>query len=374
MIGRNELCPCGSGKKYKKCCMNKDVISERAMREVETLQKRYSDLYTKIYNFAQQEKYRGELKKVREIFYVMDDEDINSKFEVFFNTYFLQDHIMENKKVITVEFFEANKDNLTQSEIDILTNLFESYLSVFEIKEITDGKVVLEDCMTGVEVTTADVNLLRAFKSGSYIIARPVKVGDMHLLIDITLSITAEVKDVVVNDLNNLYSQYANVYNDVKVFLIYHTNIIYKYIQQLLDGRVADYLRAEGTRMAQEIEKKAQDREVQSKDVSGQAKYSEVDPAVENSEAVSSVSELLLSSSSQNITSDCVSFWEDYRNNNEDVDKYSDNSWAAAVEYYMKKENGEVATQSEIAKKYGTSAGTLGKRYKDIKSSVLAKI
>lgn len=23
-VGRNDLCPCGSGKKYKKCCMNKD--------------------------------------------------------------------------------------------------------------------------------------------------------------------------------------------------------------------------------------------------------------------------------------------------------------------------------------------------------------
>ena len=23
-IGRNDLCPCGSGKKYKKCCLNKE--------------------------------------------------------------------------------------------------------------------------------------------------------------------------------------------------------------------------------------------------------------------------------------------------------------------------------------------------------------
>lgn len=23
-IGPNDLCPCGSGKKYKKCCLNKD--------------------------------------------------------------------------------------------------------------------------------------------------------------------------------------------------------------------------------------------------------------------------------------------------------------------------------------------------------------
>ena len=26
-IGRNEPCPCGSGKKYKKCCLNKKVDS-----------------------------------------------------------------------------------------------------------------------------------------------------------------------------------------------------------------------------------------------------------------------------------------------------------------------------------------------------------
>jgi len=24
-IGRNDPCPCGSGKKYKKCCLNNDI-------------------------------------------------------------------------------------------------------------------------------------------------------------------------------------------------------------------------------------------------------------------------------------------------------------------------------------------------------------
>lgn len=28
MIGRNELCPCGSGKKYKKCCLQKNQSIE----------------------------------------------------------------------------------------------------------------------------------------------------------------------------------------------------------------------------------------------------------------------------------------------------------------------------------------------------------
>jgi hypothetical protein len=30
---RNAPCPCGSGKKYKRCCMVKVLVTEQAMRE-----------------------------------------------------------------------------------------------------------------------------------------------------------------------------------------------------------------------------------------------------------------------------------------------------------------------------------------------------
>jgi hypothetical protein len=33
-VGRNDPCPCGSGKKYKKCCMDKDQAAERGQRVV----------------------------------------------------------------------------------------------------------------------------------------------------------------------------------------------------------------------------------------------------------------------------------------------------------------------------------------------------
>ncbi len=41
LAGRNDACPCGSGKKYKKCCMEKDreVAAEARLRRVsETLE------------------------------------------------------------------------------------------------------------------------------------------------------------------------------------------------------------------------------------------------------------------------------------------------------------------------------------------------
>ena len=32
-VGRNDRCHCGSGKKYKQCCLAKDEAAERALRE-----------------------------------------------------------------------------------------------------------------------------------------------------------------------------------------------------------------------------------------------------------------------------------------------------------------------------------------------------
>ena len=45
-VGRNDPCPCGSGKKYKKCCENKqtrkkfhaEVLSTAAPQNVETIE------------------------------------------------------------------------------------------------------------------------------------------------------------------------------------------------------------------------------------------------------------------------------------------------------------------------------------------------
>jgi hypothetical protein len=46
-IGRNEPCPCGSGKKYKKCCGAKEAVSITHVIENEI-----DDLQTKLLHFA----------------------------------------------------------------------------------------------------------------------------------------------------------------------------------------------------------------------------------------------------------------------------------------------------------------------------------
>jgi len=51
-IGRNDPCPCGSGKKYKKCCEEKNESKERAV-----LEKQWDEAAKKL------EKEKGEKEK-----------------------------------------------------------------------------------------------------------------------------------------------------------------------------------------------------------------------------------------------------------------------------------------------------------------------
>ena len=47
MVGRNDPCPCGSGKKYKKCCESKqnDSIEEVQTEELERILQSFYDHY-----------------------------------------------------------------------------------------------------------------------------------------------------------------------------------------------------------------------------------------------------------------------------------------------------------------------------------------
>lgn len=52
-VGRNDFCPCGSGKKYKKCCLPKDKEKERLKRELENI-KDITDKYCSAKEYIEQ--------------------------------------------------------------------------------------------------------------------------------------------------------------------------------------------------------------------------------------------------------------------------------------------------------------------------------
>ena len=346
MLGRNELCSCGSGKKYKKCCLNKDMVVERANRKIGLSQQDYVDLYSKLHEYSRQSKFYDEYLKAKEMFYILDDEQLNKKFDKFFNTYYIQDHIMADNKVITAAFYEENKHNLNKVEINILKNLFESYVSLYEISEIQDGKVFLNDILLKDTVCVEDISLLQDLKLGDIVIARIVNVNGVSILLDTTVSISQTIRNVICNDIEYFYNQYIDVYKNMKTFLLYHTHILYKYIQQLLEPKVGECLKSRKSEVAIT-------QEIDDKDVENKCK----------------ISELLNNNIEKEYLEVAMDTWKKLKNINSNI-KGSESGWASAIEYFIKKEKGESTTQNQIAQKYNISPSTLGKRYKDLKSII----
>src|SRR5699024_4914918 len=135
-----------------------------------------------------------------------------------------------------------------------------------------------------------------------------------------------------------------DLYKDMKTFLIHHTHILYKYMQQLLEPSIADYLKKQ---KEEKMDKLAE---------------------VAVTEDDCKVCTMLRQNVESEYLDSCIDFWNEFKEANVEV-KDADNELDAAVEYQIKKVAGKVITQAQIYKKYEISLSTLGKRYKVLKIS-----
>lgn len=341
MIGRNDLCTCGSGKKYKKCCLNNDKQKTILINKLDVSQKYDMDLSKKLFEYSRSEKFNKEYLKAKDKFFIVDDIEVNKKFNNFFNTYYIQDYIARNNKSIGVLFYEENREKLSVIEKNILKNRLNSYTSAYEVVEINEDKAVLKDILLDEYNYVNDLNMIKALKVGEIIIGRIAKIAHINKFIDTVCSISTAIKNIMIKDINDIYASNKNTYKDIKHFLIYNTNLLYRYIQQLLDPKIGEYLKKQ----------------------KNDAKYRELD---KNKEYKCGVEKLIKEYVEDDYLEVALTTWEEYKNTSKDI-KGSESGWASALEYHIKKEKGLTVTQGDLAKKYKVSPSTLGKRYKEIK-------
>ncbi|WP_159428948.1 YecA family protein [Tepidibacter formicigenes] len=353
LVGRNDLCPCGSGKKYKKCCLNKDKKTLMLKQKIDFSQKHDRDISQKLYSYSRKEKFYDEYLKAQEKFFILNDKEINKKFSSFFNTYYLQDFITSMNKTIAISFYEENSNSLNVIEKNILKSKLKSYISIYEITSIEEEKVVLKDLILNKETYVEDVNILKSLNVGELIIARIAKIVEVNRFLDTILSISPKIKDIIIKDITSIYENNKNTYKNMDTFLIYNTNIFYKYIQQLLEPKIGEYLRKNKKDNSNNIKESKEEKEIKK--------------AKENNDDSCSVKKLVKENIEDEYLEVALTIWEEYKSSNNEI-KGNENGWASALEYHTKKEKGISVTQSEIAKKYKVSPSTLGKRYKEIKS------
>lgn len=348
-----------------------EILNNNALdNKKEKIDKKYTESIVKLSGYLEEligkdDKFKKHEEEARESFF-----DENTKNDAaaarFFASYFSYDYVIG--KDMTPAIHILNKKKFNNTEKRIISNCVNSYPSLFEIDSVDGREVTIKDLFTEKKYNTLDSKILGEFTKGDYLIARPVLIDDTYILIDLTIRIQPETKDVIYDSIMEAYESSKPNQVNMEYFVMINTLFFYKYMVQLL--QMSDYV---------ESEDGSQDNESQESNEA--SKESNTEEVVENLEESEEKLEEVLDSIEDEMTKilkaniedssvleGVIKVWSSVVGRTEITG--SENGWASGLEYHYRKSIGENVTQTAIAKSYGVSASTLAKRNKEITSLV----
>jgi hypothetical protein len=225
--GRNDPCPCGSGEKYKKCCL----VKETAVRSDEVLfRETEAALMERMLPFA--EEAYGE-NAIEEAWVLFLDEmtevafDPEDPLNLLFIPWFLFNWVIENpedkpmaqapmNKTVAESFMETEEANALELEIMKASN--RRPLSFFEVLEVSAGKSLkLQDLMQDQTLSVEEDTASQTLKVGEIILGsimqpimgrvRPLTIGPFALpdrcredVIDLKVEILEKTAAVAIDE------------------------------------------------------------------------------------------------------------------------------------------------------------------------------
>lgn len=128
-IGRNDPCPCGSGKKYKRCCLEKETRvkspPEKKLRE---------KLMASLMEFIHKRPYKEELEEAFYLFWgeeieelpedIINDLVFEERAEVAFTEWLIHDYITFSGKTFLDLYLEKRGRDLSMEEIAHLKKIY----------------------------------------------------------------------------------------------------------------------------------------------------------------------------------------------------------------------------------------------------------
>ncbi len=184
-IGRNEPCPCGSGKKYKNCCLRKnnlvDFTRSILQKEIEPLRK---DLADYILSMSDQ------LKNAFEAFNAQTFTDFETMLEKMQETtilgafleWFLFDYSHAPGTTPFIEYSKKQQKEYRTISQQQLREWVKIPFSLYQVKEINNqDEYILEDIFTGTTLTFYSPEIGGAMVKEDYLILRALPAGNSHV-------------------------------------------------------------------------------------------------------------------------------------------------------------------------------------------------
>ncbi|GGE32144.1 hypothetical protein GCM10011391_08480 [Pullulanibacillus camelliae] len=204
-IGRNDPCPCGSGKKYKKCCMNKLESVEKEQEKI--LFQEYERVLVDIFNYAQT-KYEDELSQPLNDFFQtinVDDKFVEDQTIFLIIWQLFNQPVGPKQQPVFSYYLDKYKSTQTRpSAIQMVESWKHTTHSVYRVKDIhTDQHyAVLEDVWT--KQTFKTLTQEKQFNPAYLIIGQLIDIGPIKEL----FGGYYELEEYTDSDLTNIQSQY----------------------------------------------------------------------------------------------------------------------------------------------------------------------
>jgi hypothetical protein len=198
-IGRNDPCPCGSGKKYKYCCLKKEAEGKS---EAMGRDRAWDTMMDKLLDFSREERFRQELQSAFDIFwnraYTIDQADSLEPMQVMgFLDWFAHDHrtAVDGRRSVEI-FLDERGLTLTKEERELLEIERDALLSAFEVEEVQEGETVsLRDVFQDSKAQVKHTPSLTGIAAGQLLLARLAVTAELQRLSWISALVPPEVEE-----------------------------------------------------------------------------------------------------------------------------------------------------------------------------------
>jgi hypothetical protein len=140
-VGRNEPCPCGSGKKFKKCCLGKSAGADGAYTPAER-----QDALTALYRFAERAEFADDQDVADDAFWAdrlddLTDDEVKeavglAQSEAAALEWFTLDFRLANGRAVIDLFLDRHGERLRSGELRYLERIRRTHMRPYEVAAV----------------------------------------------------------------------------------------------------------------------------------------------------------------------------------------------------------------------------------------------
>ncbi|MEO0092227.1 MAG: SEC-C metal-binding domain-containing protein [candidate division WOR-3 bacterium] len=207
--GRNDPCPCGSGKKYKKCCMIKSSVGYGPDEFLK------SKIIQDLREFSETH-YQDAIDEAYDIFwdvfdpFELDDDSMLNFCEINFKEWFVYDYVLDENTGATIidNFLKQNK-NLVQDEINVLKIMKNAYISLYEVQEVfPEQGMLLKDVFSNEEYMVRERLATRSVQKWDIFATRLLYLDEKYIMSGCVYPYPLHLKENIIAYINHCYQDY----------------------------------------------------------------------------------------------------------------------------------------------------------------------